>query len=675
MIMKKYFLYLAFTTFAINLNAQLYCGYNSAFAYLKQISPNVQFRFDSLMKLAEESQHHTNKSAVAAYTIPVVFHVLHLNGSENISDAQINSAMICLNEDFQKLNADAANIVPEFTATAADCEIKFVLASKDENGNCTNGITRHYTSLTNWTTNAANYLYTWNPQKYMNVYVVKSMGNGAAGYTFLPGTVGGSMDAIVMLHDYVGKIGTSSLFKSHTLSHEAGHWFNLQHVWGSNNNPGVTCGDDGVSDTPITKGWQSCSLSNPIICSPGIKENVQNFMEYSYCSNMFTVGQKNRMHNALNSPIGGRNNLSSNTNLIATGLINPTLNCAPIAEFRTTNSVTCVGSSLSFFDQSYNATVTNWNWSSNLSSNTSTTANGSLTFTNSGIAAVKLKVNNSYGSDSITKSYVVVMAALTSTNVGTSQSFEQGVFPNTNWIVTNAQYGGTFNTYTNTAATGTNCAWVNNYFDSPGGMINLYTPSYLFDNQSPATFEFKYAYAQTQTGNNDRLRVLVSPNCGATWNVIFNRTGNLLNTTGTTYIGAFLNPFPQEWQTISIDVSSYANQGIYFKFEYTPDANAPGNNLFIDDIYLNAIPATVGIKNDPKINNFKMTPNPAQDLLNISSSTPIENIEIYSLDGKLIQKKQFVSPVNNQTIMLSNLSKGMYFIKVNSTTSKKLIIE
>jgi hypothetical protein len=70
-----------------------------------------------------------------------------------------------------------------------------------------------------------------------------------------------------------------------------------------------------------------------------------------------------------------------------------------------------------------------------------------------------------------------------------------------------------------------------------------------------------------------------------------------------------------------------------------------------------------------------MTPNPAQDLLNISSSTPIENIEIYSLDGKLIQKKQFVSPVNNQTIMLSNLSKGMYFIKVNSTTSKKLIIE
>lgn len=673
--MKKYFLNLTFTCMAITLNAQLHCGYNSAFDYLKQINPRVQFRFDSLMKLAEENQSNSNKSVATSYTIPVVFHILHLSGSENISDAQINSAIICLNEDFQKLNADVANIVPEFTATAADCEIKFVLASKDENGNCTNGITRHYTSLANWSTNASNYIYTWNPQKYMNVYVVKTMGNGAAGYTFLPGTVGGAMDAIVMLHDYVGKIGTSSIFKSHTLSHEAGHWLNLQHVWGSNNNPGVTCGDDGVADTPITKGWQNCALSNAIVCTSGIKENIQNFMEYSYCSNMFTTGQKNRMHTALNSPIAGRNNLSGNSNLIATGVINPTLNCAPIAEFRTTNSVTCVGNSLSFIDQSYNATVTNWNWSSNLSSNTSTSTNGTLTFTNSGIAAVKLKVNNSFGVDSITKSYVVVIAGLTSTNVGTSQSFETGVFPNNNWIVTSAQYGGTFNTYTNTAATGTNCAWVNNYFDSPGGVINLYTPSYFFNNQSAATFEFKYAYAQIQSTNNDRLRVFVSPNCGATWNIIFNKTGSVLNTTGTTYNGAFLNPFPQEWQTVSVDVSSYADQGVYFKFEFTPDANAPGNNLFIDDIFVNAIPSSVGIKEHATINSIQLMPNPASDLLTISSTNAIEQIEIYSLDGKLVQRNLFKKPDTIQTLSLTNLVKGMYYVKVNSTTTKILVIE
>lgn len=673
--MKKYFLFLAGACIVLNAKSQFQCGFNDAFDYLKKIDNRAQLRFDSLMKLAENQTSQFGKSAPITYTIPVVFHILHLNGSENISDAQINSAVTCLNEDFQKLNADVANVVPEYTASAANCEIKFVLASKDENGNCTNGITRHYTTLTNWSTNISNYIYTWNPQKYMNVYVVKTMGNGAAGYTYLPGTVGGSMDAIVVLHDYVGKIGTSSLFKSHTLSHEAGHWFNLQHVWGSNNNPGVACGDDGVTDTPVTKGWQTCNLSNPIVCTPGVKENVQNFMEYSYCTNMFTQGQKTRMHNALNSAVGGRNNLSTNSNLIATGVINPTLNCAPIADFRTTNSVTCVGGSLSFIDQSYNANVTNWNWSSNLASNTSTATNGSLTFTNSGIASVKLKVNNTFGVDSITKTYVVVLAALTPTNVGTSQSFEQGVFPNSDWIITNAQYGGTFNTYTNSAATGTNSLWVNNYFDSPSGIVNLYTPSYYFSNSIPASFEFKYAYTQTQPGNNDRLRVLISSNCGTTWSVIFNKAGGLLNTTGTSYPGPYLSPFIQEWQTVNVDISAYANTGVYFKFEFTPDANSPGNNLFLDDILVNAAPATVGIKELTTLTAFNILPNPAGSHVKVTSTNLIETIDIYSLDGKIVQKNTYTPLAHEQMLELGGLNKGLYFVKVNSLGYQKLIID
>lgn len=141
------------------------------------------------------------------------------------------------------------------------------------------------------------------------------------------------MDAIVAIHGYVGSIGTGNNFVSRVLTHETGHWLNLQHVWGSTNNPGVACGDDGVGDTPLTKGFTNCNLSNAIICTPGIKENIQNYMEYSYCCKMFTQGQRSRMHNALNSNVAGRDNLSSNANLIATGVINPTLNCTPLAAF------------------------------------------------------------------------------------------------------------------------------------------------------------------------------------------------------------------------------------------------------------------------------------------------------------------------------------------------------
>ncbi len=43
----------------------------------------------------------------------------------------------------------------------------------------------------------------------------------------------------------------------------------------------------------------------------GVIENVQNFMEYSYCSNMFTMGQTARMRAALNSSVGQRDILWS----------------------------------------------------------------------------------------------------------------------------------------------------------------------------------------------------------------------------------------------------------------------------------------------------------------------------------------------------------------------------
>ena len=52
-------------------------------------------------------------------TIPVVFHVLYKNASQNISDAQINSQLDALNRDYRKLNADFNTVVPAAFETAA----------------------------------------------------------------------------------------------------------------------------------------------------------------------------------------------------------------------------------------------------------------------------------------------------------------------------------------------------------------------------------------------------------------------------------------------------------------------------------------------------------------------------------------------------------------------------
>ena len=54
-------------------------------------------------------------------------------------------------------------------------------------------------------------------------------------------------------------------------------------------------------------------------------DNVENYMDYSYCSKMFTEGQKTKMRAALNVIITGRKNLWTTSNLNLTGVNNQTL--------------------------------------------------------------------------------------------------------------------------------------------------------------------------------------------------------------------------------------------------------------------------------------------------------------------------------------------------------------
>jgi len=82
----------------------------------------------------------------------VVFHIVHNGGPENISREQIEDAIKLINIDYNKLNADTTlgHTYPPFNALRADCKIEFRLAKVDPNGNCTDGIMRHYDPQTNY---------------------------------------------------------------------------------------------------------------------------------------------------------------------------------------------------------------------------------------------------------------------------------------------------------------------------------------------------------------------------------------------------------------------------------------------------------------------------------------------------------------------------------------------
>ena len=254
------------------------------------------------------------------YIIPMVFHVIHNYGTEDISDAQIEDEVRILNEDYRKLNPDTVAIVNAFLGIASDAHLEFRLAKKTPGGGCTTGIDRIMSHET-YQGDDGSKLSQWPRNMYLNVWTVNKMEDGVAGYAYFPATVQGSYapyDGVIILSDYIGSIGSSNPYTSRALTHEIGHTLNLPHTWGLTNAPGVACGDDGIFDTPETKGWTSCNLTGAV-CHPGVIENVQNYMEYAYCSNMFTDGQVQIMRGVLNNTVSGRNNLWTATNLENTG--------------------------------------------------------------------------------------------------------------------------------------------------------------------------------------------------------------------------------------------------------------------------------------------------------------------------------------------------------------------
>jgi hypothetical protein len=180
--------------FGVKLLAQDFnCGSLQAeqsLIYQQPKSEQIQNDFDKVCR--EYVRNHATQRSNATYTIPVVVHVLHTCGVENISDAQILDALDVLNKDFNKQNADTIEVFPSFDSLIANVGIEFRLAQIDPDGNCTNGIDRIVSGLTNIGGDIAK-LNPWPRKNYLNIWVVKNVNvAGAAAYTYRPALVSGA---------------------------------------------------------------------------------------------------------------------------------------------------------------------------------------------------------------------------------------------------------------------------------------------------------------------------------------------------------------------------------------------------------------------------------------------------------------------------------------------------
>ena len=275
-----------------------------------------------LNRKIDEINGRINSASLPEMTIPVVFHVFY-DGIESkaVSNQNIIDNMLALNEAFAGTHNRFDRIPDYFKSRAAKSKIRFKLAKLDPEGRPTNGIVRygHEEFALNGDTNGLRSASNWPQDKYLNVWLVlrfKNMG-GALGFATLPTGItdlNKELDGITILSGFVNKDQTS------TLIHEAGHYLNLLHTWGTGTNGKLSnCSkDDEVLDTPNTIGGGG--RCGDVKSSCGNRDNIENYMAYSGCNLMFTKGQELRMLAALNSDVANRKNLITEQNNINTGI-------------------------------------------------------------------------------------------------------------------------------------------------------------------------------------------------------------------------------------------------------------------------------------------------------------------------------------------------------------------
>ena len=268
-------------------------------------------------------------------TIPVVVHIVWKDPIDNLSASQISSQIERINLDYRAQNEDIDLVPAQFETDVADMEIQFCLAERDPNNLPTNGIVRVRTTIddigTASTQGKRRICYSelggsdaWDPNHYLNIWVGQR--EGFAGEASFPGADVLAEDGIRIAPNRFGTNGTveAPYDLGRTLTHEIGHYLNLQHLWGvcsagstsnplccTNPNTGCNC-DDGISDTPTLSRTYlgECQLdrnnnSCVDVTVPVDKFDMSmNYMTFSddACMILFTKGQKEVVWQTLNGP-------------------------------------------------------------------------------------------------------------------------------------------------------------------------------------------------------------------------------------------------------------------------------------------------------------------------------------------------------------------------------------
>ncbi len=647
------------------------------------------------------------------YIIPVVVHVVHTGGSDSISLDQVVSG-------FEALFRDYRAVEEETGAPSVDTRIEFSLATIDEfGGNCPNGACVFwYNNPTladidkNSEDGTLKSTYSWDKSKYLNLYLVRSIsgssGGTILGYATFP-TFSASTDGIVIRSDCWGTRGNvggpgGDNRLGRTATHEMGHWLFLYHTFqGGCGNTSCAYSGDYICDTPptanpnytITARQNTCT-QDAIYYGVDRADDPHNYMDYGsdFVIYKFSPEQTGIMQGVLeNTAFSRRYPLWQWTNVVATGT-------GPYGWvkgfFYSSAKIVEAGGSVQFYEKSMGS-PTSFEWSfPGGTPSTSTDRHPIVQYSTPGEYDVTLIVTNLSGrSDTITKKAYVKVVDNNSVFYKTAPYFEyfggdslqqigwegfavDQAFYNFNMQNNVTVYNGIDYYPLNIVPTDKKGALqIANYylmgFNMPRGFIS---PIIDISNLNNPEMFFHYAYTPHNKNGvdfNDTLEIQVTTDNGLTWNTIFKEGGDNLMTTPQRYgessgNDVFFYPYNDTslWKSKYFDLSNYTGQKVRIKFTlYCYE----GNQFYLDNFQIGEKGAVNIDKELIKNQNITVFPNPANEVINLQITTPVQGevaFTVYNLLGeKIISKNTYVSGKNIVPLDIKKLPKGTYFVKVH----------
>lgn len=353
-------------TFAQDNTEPIYlCGNDIFSRVIQKKYPSLYDAFNQTFEQARTAAPVADRSPL---TIKVVVHVVWKNEAENLPDSVIENQITVLNEDFNRLNPDTADLRPFFQPVAGNAHIRFELVEivrtqTDQlfSLNLLNG-----SLLSELKNSAQGGSDAWDTEKYLNIWVCKIQPTTIfglpvgqiLGFAFPPngldnwptdsGAPTKEQDGVVIDYRMMGRNNPNSIanpggngnltVKGRTPTHEIGHYLGLRHIWGDGGilGPNNCNQSDGIEDTPFANAQSNFDCNkNKNTCNKietfynaDVPDLVENYMDYSSesCMNMFTKGQVELMRNVLNGP---RIGLTKNTSTFSPTTQNLSWNISP----------------------------------------------------------------------------------------------------------------------------------------------------------------------------------------------------------------------------------------------------------------------------------------------------------------------------------------------------------